>query len=87
MTIHLAFWKESMINRLSKLINRNLSAAKISQVLCFNGHALLRHAQPPLVEGPTHPQETLSAWVLLPMSSSLLLGLGALTLSLVTTFS
>ena len=27
-------WKESMINRLSNLINRNRSAAKISQVLC-----------------------------------------------------
>ena len=34
MSIHMAFWKESMINRLSKLINRNRSAAKISQVLC-----------------------------------------------------
>ena len=30
----MAFWKESMINRLSNLINRNCSAAKISQVLC-----------------------------------------------------
>ena len=30
----MAFWKESMINRLSNLINRNRSAAKISQVLC-----------------------------------------------------
>ena len=29
-------WKESMINRLSNLINRNRSAAKISQVLCSN---------------------------------------------------
>ena len=28
--------KESMINRLSNLINRNRSAAKISQVLCSN---------------------------------------------------
>ena len=30
----MAFWKESMINRLSDLIDRNRSAAKISQVLC-----------------------------------------------------
>ena len=30
----MAFWKESMINRFSNLINRNRSAAKISQVLC-----------------------------------------------------
>ena len=30
------FWKDSMINRLSNLINRNRSAAKISQVLCSN---------------------------------------------------
>ena len=35
----MAFWKESMINRLSNLINRNRSAAKISQVLCSNCHA------------------------------------------------
>ena len=28
------YWKGSMINRLSNLINRNRSAAKISQVLC-----------------------------------------------------
>ena len=35
----MAFWKESMINRLSNLINRNRSAAKISQVLCSNGKA------------------------------------------------
>ena len=37
----MAFWKESMINRLSNLINRNRSAAKISQVLCsktYNYH-------------------------------------------------
>jgi len=33
---YMAFWKESMINRLSNLINRNRSAAKISQVLCSN---------------------------------------------------
>ena len=32
--IHMSSWKESMINRLSNLINRNRSAAKISQVLC-----------------------------------------------------
>ena len=31
-------WKESMINRLSNLINRNRSAAKISLVLCSNNH-------------------------------------------------
>ena len=30
----MASWKESMIYRLSNLINRNRSAAKISQVLC-----------------------------------------------------
>ena len=30
----MAFRKDSMINRLSNLINRNRSAAKISQVLC-----------------------------------------------------
>ena len=36
LSIHMAFWKESMINRLSNLINRNRSAAKISQVLCSN---------------------------------------------------
>ena len=35
----MAFWKESMINRLSNLINRNRLAAKISQVLCSNGYA------------------------------------------------
>ena len=29
-------FKESMINRLSNLIHRNRSAAKISQVLCSN---------------------------------------------------
>ena len=34
LSIHMAFWKESMINRLSNLINRNRSAAKILQVLC-----------------------------------------------------
>ena len=34
----MASWKESMINRLSNLINRNRSAAKISQVLCSSGH-------------------------------------------------
>ena len=37
----MAFWKESMINRLSNLINRNRSAAKISQVLCSSLVALL----------------------------------------------
>ena len=30
----MAFWKDSMINRLSNIINRNRSTAKISQVLC-----------------------------------------------------
>ena len=34
----MAFWKESMINQLSNLINRNRLAAKISQVLCSNHH-------------------------------------------------
>ena len=38
-SIHMAFWKESMINRLSNLINRNRSAAKISQVLCSSADA------------------------------------------------
>ena len=32
----MAFSKDSMINRLSNLINRNRSAAKISLVLCTN---------------------------------------------------
>ena len=36
----MAFWKESMINRLSNLINRNRSAAKISQVLCSSWSSL-----------------------------------------------
>ena len=36
----MAFWKESMINRLSNLINRNRSAAKISQVLCSRNYTL-----------------------------------------------
>ena len=40
LSIHMAFWKESMINRLSSLINRNRSAAKMSQVLCSNYHPL-----------------------------------------------
>ena len=31
-------WKESMINRLSNLINRNRSAAKISHVLCSSNY-------------------------------------------------
>ena len=30
----MAFWKDSMINRLSNIINRNRSVAKLSQVLC-----------------------------------------------------
>ena len=34
-------WKESMINRLSNLINRNRSAAKISQVLCSSLDTIL----------------------------------------------
>ena len=29
----MAFWKDSMINQLSNIINHNRSAAKISQVL------------------------------------------------------
>ena len=36
----MAFWKDSMINRLSNLINRNPSAAKISQVLCSTYYAI-----------------------------------------------
>ena len=43
----MAFWKESMINRLSKLINRNRSAAKISQVLCSSGNASLMLSRRP----------------------------------------
>ena len=35
----MAFWKDTMINRLSNLINRNRSAAKISQVLCSSDSA------------------------------------------------
>ena len=38
LSIHMASWKESMINRLSNLINCNRSAAKISQVLCSSVH-------------------------------------------------
>ena len=41
LSIHMAFWKESMINQLSNLINRNRSAAKISQVLCSNQESSL----------------------------------------------
>ena len=37
----MASWKESMINRLSNLINRNRSAAKISQVLCSSIHTYI----------------------------------------------
>ena len=44
LSIHMAFWKESMINRLSNLINRNRSAAKISQVLCSNTHTKIAMA-------------------------------------------
>ena len=39
LSIHMAPWKESMINRLSNLINRNRSAAEISQILCSNPNA------------------------------------------------
>ena len=38
LSIHMAFCKESMINWLSNLINRNRLAAKISQVLCSSDH-------------------------------------------------
>ena len=34
---HHTTFKESMINRLSNLINHNPSAARISQVLCYKG--------------------------------------------------
>ena len=37
----MASWKESMINRLSNLINRNRSAAKISQVLCSSQNRMV----------------------------------------------
>ena len=37
----MASWRESMINRLSNLINRNRSAAKISQVLCSSGEGVV----------------------------------------------
>ena len=36
---YMSSWKESMINRLSNLINRNRSAAKISQVLCSSEYS------------------------------------------------
>ena len=36
----MAFWKESMINRLSNLINRNRSAAKESKVMSSRGNAV-----------------------------------------------
>ena len=49
LSIHMAFWKESMINRLSNLINRNRSAAKISQILCSNIYAYCL-----MVEARTH---------------------------------
>ena len=39
----MAFWKDSMINRLSNIINRNRSAAKISQVLCSSARAHKLH--------------------------------------------
>ena len=39
---HTASWKESMINRLSNLINRNRSVAKISQVLCSSTKSMLK---------------------------------------------
>ena len=39
--IHIAFWKESMINRLSNIINRNRWAAKMSQVLCSTNYPIL----------------------------------------------
>ena len=35
----MAFWKESMINRLSNSINRNRSAAKISKVMRTSAQA------------------------------------------------
>ena len=34
----MAFWKDSMINRLLNLNNRNRATAKMSQVLCSNLH-------------------------------------------------
>ena len=42
----MASWKESMINRLSNLINRNRSAAKISQVLCSSGEGKMEGPEP-----------------------------------------
>ena len=41
----MAFWKDSLINRLSNIINRNRSAAKISQVLCFNDNMKMSQAK------------------------------------------
>ena len=38
----MASWKESMINRLSNLINRNHSVTKISQVLCSSKYTNLK---------------------------------------------
>ena len=40
----MASWKESMINRLSNLINRNHSVTKISQVLCSSKYTNLKDA-------------------------------------------
>ena len=59
----MAFWKESMINRLSNLINRNRSAAKISQVLCSTGNAGPERAHSWRLAGNKSPKcHLISSW-------------------------
>ena len=45
----MASWKESMINRLSNLINRNRSAAKISQILCCSIYPVIKSIHLPSI--------------------------------------
>ena len=60
----MASWKESMINRLSNLINCNRSAAKISQVLCSSQYTIWFQFLPsnykpcPLVQPLLNPVQT-----------------------------
>ena len=54
LSIHMASWKESMINRLSNLINRNRSAAIISHVLCSSNHVLFSFPATPISTGIEH---------------------------------
>ena len=47
LSILTAFWKESMINWLSNLINRNRSAAKIlCSILCLNAPQDVQKGEP-----------------------------------------